>query len=203
MSVSTYSFGRIAPSELPTQTAALARALLGLVVVRDLPEGQCAGRIVEVEAYIVNDPASHAFAGRTSRNASMFLGPFHSYVYQIYGTAFCLNVTSETESVGAAVLVRALEPLAGIPLMQSRRGMSKVSDLCRGPGRLCKALNIDLRQNGLDILNHRNLWLARGARSMGRIGKSKRIGISKAGRRHLRFYEAGSPYLSGPRALSP
>lgn len=202
-SASSTSFRRIAPSELPVQTAALAQALLGLVVVHDSPEGRCAGRIVEVEAYVIADPASHAFTGRTERNASMFLGPFYAYVYRIYGTAFCLNVTSETSAVGAAVLVRALEPLSGKSLMESRRGTSKLKDLCRGPGRLCRALDIDLRHNGLDLLNGPNLWLSHGEGTVGRIGKSKRIGISKAAGRHLRFYEAGSAYLSGPRALSP
>ncbi|MDQ6932088.1 MAG: DNA-3-methyladenine glycosylase [Candidatus Eremiobacteraeota bacterium] len=185
------------------ETVALARALLGLVLVRDSPEGRCAGRIVEVEAYVINDQASHAYAGPSERNASMFLAPFHAYVYQIYGTAFCLNVTSETEAVGAAVLIRALAPLEGTSLMELRRGKNRVADLCRGPGRLCKALEIDLRHDGACILTDPHLWLARAPHGAGRIGKSKRIGITKAAGRHLRFYEIGNRYVSGPRALSP
>lgn len=184
-------------------TVALARALLGLILAHDSPEGRCAGRIVEVEAYVIGDHASHAFAGRTQRNASMFLGPFHAYVYRIYGTAFCFNVTSESKAVGAAVLIRALEPLQGISLMEVRRGTNRLVDLCRGPGRLCKALGIDLRYNGADVLRGRQLWLGRASHEAGRIGKSKRIGITKAAGRRLRFYEVGNRYVSGPRALSP
>lgn len=172
-------------------------------MVRDSPAGRRSGRIVEVEAYVAGDEASHAFRGRTQRNASMFLAPFHTYVYRIYGTAFCLNISSETDAVGAAVLVRALEPLEGKPLMATRRGTGEVQQLCRGPGRLCQALDIDLRQDGVNILNDADLWLASTGPFGGRIGRSKRIGITKAASRHLRFYEVGSPYLSGPRALSP
>ncbi|MDQ6826280.1 MAG: DNA-3-methyladenine glycosylase [Candidatus Eremiobacteraeota bacterium] len=196
-------YERITAGELPTDTVALARAILGLVVIRDSPQGCCTGRIVEVEAYVADDPASHAFLGKTKRNASMFLRPFRAYVYRIYGTAFCLNITSESPDVGAAVLVRALEPLDGASLMEFRRGTGDVRDLCRGPGRLCKALEIDLRHNGLDALNDSELWMGRSRRSIGRIGKSKRIGISKAAHRRLRFYEIGNRYVSGPRALSP
>ncbi len=133
----------------------------------------------------------------------MFLGPFHAYVYKIYGTSFCVNVTTEKAGDGAAVLVRALEPLEGLALMEQRRGTTRVLDLARGPGRLCQALNIDLSMDGADLLGGRSLWLAAGKANAPPVGSSARIGITKAAERPLRFYERGNPFVSGPRALSP
>lgn len=139
----------------------------------------------------------------------MFLGPFHAYVYKIYGTSFCVNVTSETAGEGAAVLVRAIEPLEGLAIMEQRRGTTRVRDLARGPGRLCQALDIDLALDGIDLLGEERLWLGcrlRGGQAAdgGRgVGTSKRIGITKAAERLLRFYERGNPFVSGPKALSP
>ncbi len=133
----------------------------------------------------------------------MFLAPFHAYIYKIYGTAFCFNVTTESEMEGAAVLVRALEPLEGIHIMMERRGRSSLRDLCRGPGRLCHALGLDRRVDGADLIADSELWLADGGFSNARVRKSKRIGITKAAHRHLRFYEPGSQFVSGPRHLSP
>lgn len=137
----------------------------------------------------------------------MFLGPFHAYVYKIYGTSFCVNVTSETAGEGAAVLIRALEPLEGLALMEQRRGTTRVRDLARGPGRLAQALDIDLELDGVALLNDRRLWLAAPLGTAGaakaRIGTSKRIGITKAAERLLRFYERANPFVSGPKALSP
>ena len=145
---------------------------------------------------------SHAFRGRSARNASMFLPPFHAYVYLIYGTSFCVNVTSEDEGTGAAVLVRALEPAEGLGLMEARRGTTRVRDLARGPGRLCTALGIDRTLDGTNLLAGESLWLAAGEAGV-RIGSSRRIGISKAAERRLRFYEKGNPFVSGPKGLSP
>lgn len=195
-------YRRLRAAELPAETVDLARALIGCVLVRELPEGRAAGRIVETEAYVPGDPASHAYRGLGKRNRSMFLAPFHAYVYKIYGTSFCVNVTSETEGQGAAVLLRALEPLEGLGAMEARRGTTRVRDLARGPGRLCQALGIDVTDDGLDLLRDRNLWLgaADGARA---IGASRRIGITKAAERILRFYEKGNIFVSGPKALSP
>ena len=133
----------------------------------------------------------------------MFLGPFHAYVYIIYGTSFCVNVTSETKGEGAAVLIRALEPLEGLGFMEARRGTTRVRDLARGPGRLCQALSIDLEMDGIDLLADERLWLAAAPPSGSRVGKSRRIGITKAAERMLRFYEKGNPFVSGPKALSP
>jgi DNA-3-methyladenine glycosylase len=195
-------YRRLRAAELPAGTAELAKSLIGSVLVRDCPDGRSAGRIVETEAYVLDDPASHAFRGQSKRNASMFLGPFHSYVYKIYGTSFCVNVTSETEGQGAAVLVRALEPLEGLRLMEERRGTTRVRDLCRGPGRLCQALAIDFELDGIALLESQALWLAAGQGADVRIGKSRRIGITKAAERILRFYERGNPFVSGPKSLS-
>jgi len=134
----------------------------------------------------------------------MFLRPFHAYVYKIYGTSFCVNVTSEAHGEGAAVLVRALEPLEGLGIMEERRRTTRVRDLARGPGRLCQALGIDLAQDGIDLLSSPQLWLAYpGVSPALPIGTSTRIGITKAAERRLRFYEKGNPFVSGPKALSP
>ena len=196
-------FERFEASELPAETEELARVLIGVVLVADSVDGRVAGRIVETEAYVIGDPASHAFIGPRPRTASMFLEPFLSYVYLIYGTNFCFNVTSEARGEGAAVLVRALEPLEGIDLMQHRRRTDSVRDLCRGPGRLAQAFHIDRSLDGKQLLTDRELWLARPTRERGPVGVSRRIGITRAAHRRLRFYERGNPFVSGPRSLSP
>src|SRR5512146_2472162 len=123
-------------ADLPADTVAMARALVGRIVVRDHPEGPLAGRIVETEAYLPGDAASHAFRGQTARNATMFRRPGLAYVYLAYGVSMMLNVSSEEEGIGGGVLIRALEPLAGLALMQVRRGTDRLLDLARGPGRL-------------------------------------------------------------------
>lgn len=196
------AYRRLKADELPHRTIDLARALLGSVLVRDCPDGRTAGRIVETEAYVLDDPASHAYRGESKRNVSMFLPPFHAYVYKIYGTSFCVNVTSETKDQGAAVLVRALEPLEGLRLMEERRKVTRVLDLCRGPGRLCQAMAIDLELDGVSLLDNARLWLAAAPATAVRTGNSRRIGITKAAERMLRFYERGNPFVSGPRSLS-
>lgn len=196
------TYERIAADVLPSETIALARALIGVVLVHDTPEGRTSGRVVETEAYPLRDPASHAYIGLRPRTAAMFLKPHHAYVYLIYGTSFCFNVSSESEGEGAAVLVRALEPLDGVSLMEQRRKTLVARDLCRGPGRLAQALAIDRRLDGRDLIVDSELWLAHGS-GPGTIGTSTRIGLTKAAHRRLRFYERGSPFVSGPRALSP
>ncbi len=194
---------RIPPRELPEETQALARALIGYVLVRWSAEGLAAGRIVETEAYLPGDPACHAFTGKSARNGVLFGPPHRAYVYQIYGTSFCFNLSSEIDGVGAGVLVRALEPLEGVEIMRRRRNVESLRDLCRGPGRLCSALGIDRRLDGVDPLAHPELWLAAAPRPPGKIRKSRRIGIRQAAYRLLRFYEAGNPFVSGPARLSP
>ena len=194
---------RLRADELPAGTIDLAKALIGCILVRDSREGRSAGKIVETEAYVIGDPASHACGGKSRRNASMFLAAHRAYVYKIYGTSFCVNVTSEGEDRGAAVLVRALEPLEGVELMEERRKTVRALDLCRGPGRLCQALAVDASLDGADLMRGRELWLAAPGDARPRIGVSRRIGITKAARRRLRFFEHGNPYVSGPRHLSP
>jgi DNA-3-methyladenine glycosylase len=121
---------------LPVDTDALARYLKGKMLVRQMAEGAASGRIVETEAYVVGDAAGHAYRGMTARNRSLFLERGHAYVYRIYGRSHMLNVSSETQGIGAGVLIRALQPDDGIPIMQRNRGVQQLRDLARGPARL-------------------------------------------------------------------
>jgi DNA-3-methyladenine glycosylase len=189
--------------ELPADTVALARWLIGKALVHERPEGSTSGRIVETEAYLVGDASSHAFRGPTGRNGAMFLDRGHAYVYFIYGTWFCVNVSSEAKGVGAAVLIRALEPITGFHLMAERRGTSDIRDLARGPGRLAQAMAINARQDGADLCRGGPLHLAHADSRLAEIGESKRIGITKEADRILRFYERGSEFVSGPRRMNP
>jgi DNA-3-methyladenine glycosylase len=192
----------LARSELPIDTASLARYLIGKLLVRELPEGVVSGRIVETEAYVVGDAAGHALRGMTQRNRSLFLERGHVYVYLAYGSSYMLNVSSEKPGIGAGVLIRALEPLEGIAIMRLNRGIERLRDLARGPGRLAAALRVDLRLDGLDLCREGPLWLGHGDRDPGKIGRSIRIGISRDKDRPLRFYLQASPFVSGSRSLS-
>ncbi|MBD5634638.1 MAG: DNA-3-methyladenine glycosylase, partial [Candidatus Eremiobacteraeota bacterium] len=133
---------RLRLAELPEDTVALARFLIGTAIVSDSADGRTAARIVETEAYLPNDAACHAFRGETVRNRTLFRRRGLAYVYFIYGNHFCVNVSSEVEGVGAGVLLRAAEPLVGLELMRSRRPGSPERDLLRGPGRLAAALGV-------------------------------------------------------------
>jgi DNA-3-methyladenine glycosylase len=188
--------------ELPIDTAALARFLIGKIVVRELRARIVSGRIVETEAYTVGDAAGHAYRGMTPRNRSLFLERGHAYVYLAYGTSYMLNVSSERPGTGAGVLIRAFEPLEGIPIMQAHRGIERLRDLARGPGRLAAALQIDRRLDGLDLCRKGPLWLAHGDGESGKIGRSIRIGISRDAHRLLRFYVRGNSFVSGPKSLN-
>jgi len=195
---------RIRRPELPTDTIELARFLIGKVVVHDLPAGRVSGRIVETEAYPPGDPAGHHFRGPTPRIRSMYFAPGHVYVFFNYGAHFMLNIVSEPAQTAAAILIRALEPLEGVELMQRYRKKTQLLDLTRGPGRLAQALQIDRRHDGMDLCAAGELWLGAIERLAGRIGKSVRIGISRAADKQLRFFERGNPFVSGPkRLLSP
>jgi DNA-3-methyladenine glycosylase len=182
-------------------TVELARYLIGKVAVHDTDDGRLSGRIVETEAYPVGDSAGHAFRGEMPHNRSLFLGRGHAYVYFIYGSSFMLNVTSEAVGIGGGVLLRALEPLEGIDEMQRFRGGARLLDLARGPGRLARAMQIDFRQDGLDMCAAGPLWLATSRRKTGIIGKSPRIGLTRNVDSRLRFYERGNPYVSGPKRV--
>lgn len=193
---------RLRRSELPLDTVALARYLLGKIVVRDLMESRISGRIVETEAYLVGDAACHAFRGETPRNRSLFLERGHAYVYIAYGTSFMLNVSSGPKGIGTGVLIRALEPLDGIALMQEHRGTTRLTDLTRGPGRLAAALRIDLSLDGVDLCRPGPLWLGDDSWDGGPIGESIRIGITRDADRVLRFYVRGNRFVSGPKRLN-
>ncbi len=192
----------LARAQLPTDTASLARYLIGKILVRKLPEGVVSGRIVETEAYVVGDAAGHAYRGMTRRNRSLFLEPGYAYVYLAYGSSHMLNVSSEMPGIGAGVLIRALEPLDGIPIMQHNRGIGRLRDLARGPGRLTAALRIDRRLDGIDLCREGQLWLSGDDSEPGEIGESIRIGIAREAERLLRFYLRDSPFVSGPRSLN-
>lgn len=187
---------------LPADTVALARFLIGKIVMRELPEGAAGGRIVETEAYLTGDAASHAFRGMTARNRTMFGERGLAYVYLAYGTSFMLNITSQTPGIGEAVLIRALEPTIGIGAMERRRGTTNIRDLARGPGRLAQALAIDRALDGHDMCLPGALWLGENDAAAGEVGVSVRIGITKDAERPLRFYERGSRFVSGRRALN-
>src|SRR6202522_1104202 len=167
-------------AEMPIDTAELARFLIGKMLVRTLDDGVAGGRIVETEAYDIGDPAGHAYRGMTPRNRTLFLERGHAYVYLAYGSSFMLNVSSETAGVGAGILIRAIEPADGIPIMARARGTERVRDLARGPGRLCAALRIDRRLDGIDLCQSGPLWLGSDGGASGEIGRSKRIGITRA-----------------------
>jgi DNA-3-methyladenine glycosylase len=195
---------RLTAGDLPGDTLALARALIGKVLVRERGGELLAGRIVETEAYVPSDPASHAFRGMTRRNRAMFGPPFHAYVYFIYGANWCLNVTSEASGVGAAVLVRACQPLLGLAAMRALRGRPDLPDheLVRGPGNLCRAFAIGPEFDGADLAADPLLWIA-DDEVAAPVGVSPRIGISKAAAEPMRFYMRANPSVSGRRALSP
>lgn len=197
----SFRIRRLQRAELPTDTLELARYLVGKTLVHDLPRVRIAGRIVETEAYPVGDRAAHAYGGLTPSRRSLFLPHGHAYVYFTYGSCFMMNVSSEIEGTGAGVLIRAVEPLAGIAFMQRRRGTTRLLDLARGPGRLARAMDIDKRLDGLSLYNGGKLWLGGEVRPSGPIGISIRIGITRDVDQLFRFYESGSPFVSGPKKL--
>jgi DNA-3-methyladenine glycosylase len=187
---------------LPHDTVALARFLIGKTLVREAPEGRTSGRIVECEAYVPGDASGHAYAGETDRNRSLFLRRGHAYVYFIYGVHHCVNVSAETPGVGAGVLIRALEPIDGAAIMRERRGVHRLTDLARGPGRLAEAMAVDRSLDGVDLCAQGSLWLGSALHDAGRIVTSVRIGISREVHRPLRFHEAGNPHVSGPKGAA-
>jgi len=192
---------RLRRSELPVDTVALSRFLIGKVIVHDLPGGRLSGRIVETEAYPPGDPAGHHFRGPTPRIRSMYLAPGHAYIFFNYGAHFMLNVVSEPAGTAAAILIRALEALDGIELMERHRKTTRLHDLTRGPGRLAAAFQIDRRHDGVDLCAPGTLWLGVTKHRAGTIVKSVRIGITRAADQLLRFYERGNPFVSGPKRL--
>lgn len=193
---------RLRREHLPVDTIELARYLLGKTLVHDLPVGRLSGRIVETEGYPPGDAAGHSFRGKTRGNQSLFLGRGYCHVYFTYGSSFMVNVTSEEPDVGAGVLLRALEPIEGIETMKRFRKTTRIRDIARGPGRLAKAMYIDIRYDGVDLCAAGPLWLGTAVRPMGTIGSSRRIGLTREVNPKRRFFEYGSVYVSGPRSIS-
>ena len=196
---------RLGRADLPSGTLDLARFLIGALLIRRLPDGTTlAGRIVETEAYAEGDPSSHAFRGMTKRNRAMFEAHAHSYVYLIYGTSYCLNISTEARGVGAAVLIRAADPLAGLERMRALRGREGVrdADLARGPGNLCRAFGIGPADDGLDLDVSDRLEIGSDDTRLP-VGTSVRIGLTRAVDFPHRFYARGNRSVSGPRSLSP
>jgi DNA-3-methyladenine glycosylase len=189
-------------------TLEVARRLLGKILVHDSPQGRTSGRIVEAEAYLKDDPACHAVSLRktgqgsrwatrqTRRNATMFGPPGHAYVYFSYGNHCCLNVVTQPEGVPEAVLIRAVDPLDGIPLMKKRRSVEKITLLASGPGRLTRAMGITLEHDGAD-LTRPPLWIAAAPEAADSgVKATPRIGIRVATGKPWRFVLASSPFLS-------
>jgi DNA-3-methyladenine glycosylase len=173
----------------------VARDLIGCT----LRHGECAGRIVETESYHQSEPASHAYAGLTVRNRTLFGAPGLAYVYRSYGIHACLNAVAEADGLGAAVLIRALEPIEGLDLMRARRGLDRAEDLCSGPGKLTQALGIWLDLDGTSLIDGPIRVEPRPARARDpEIVVAGRIGITKAVDLPWRFCDAGSRYVSRP-----
>jgi DNA-3-methyladenine glycosylase len=175
----------------------VAHDLIGCVVVR----GETSGVIVECEAYHHSEPASHSYVGLTPRTSTLFGPPGLAYIYRSYGIHALLNAVCEHEDVGAAVLIRALEPLDGIGAMRARRGPVRDEDLCSGPGKLTQALDIELDLNGTSLLGDGPIRIdpRPAGRDAPRVLTGTRIGITKAAELPWRFAEANSPYVSRPR----
>lgn len=180
------------------ETTVIARALLGRILVHETSRGTVAGRIVETEAYLTDDPACHAHAGKkTPRTAVMFGPPGTAYIYLVYGMHHCFNVVTGPEGTGEAVLIRALEPVCGIELMRVNRNQSSLHNLCSGPGKLVYAMDITRALNAR-TLTEPPLYLADswvGAEEFSTI-TTTRIGISKGADLPLRFYIKDSPFIS-------
>jgi DNA-3-methyladenine glycosylase len=171
---------------------AVAPDLIGATLLFD----GVGGRIVEVEAYHHTDPAAHSFRGRTERNAVMFGAPGYAYVYRSYGIHWCLNFVCEPEGSASAVLIRAIEPVAGLARMRRRRATADARLLCSGPGRLCQALGVSVIHNGLALDRKPFELLARSEEPQIAVGI--RIGITKAAELPWRYGLAGSKFLSKP-----
>ena len=181
-------------------TIAVAKDLLGKYLVRHVKDKMLVGMIVETEAYIgKNDPASHAYRGKTKRNAVMFGEGGHLYVYFTYGMHFCANVVTDIEGVGSAVLLRAVEPVEGYDIMSKMRklkGNSPQSNLTNGPAKLCEAFGINGTHNGTDLLGN-SIFITKGEKiRRSDIVPAVRIGIRNGADKLWRFYLKGNPFVS-------
>jgi DNA-3-methyladenine glycosylase len=177
----------------------VAKELLGKVLVRKIDGQILSGRIVETEAYIaVNDEAAHGYRGKTKRNSSLFMTAGHVYVHRIH-MQHCLDIVTEDVDVPSSVLIRAIEPLTGIEIMQKLRGRNELLALTSGPGKLAEALAIDKTQDAIDVTDEQSiLYIVDDGFSVDRgdIVVTKRVGISKAMEREYRFYIHGNRFVS-------
>ena len=190
----------LTPEFYGRDTTCVARDLLGKLLVRSSREGVTSGRIVEVEAYLhEDDPACHAARGCTPSNRAMFGPPGRAYVYPIH-SRYCLNAVTMERGVASAVLIRAVEPLEGVALMQRRRQRESLFELARGPARLCEAFAVDRRLDHWDLTRGQRLWICQGPDARlhdEEIGQSVRIGVTAAHHLPLRYFVKRSPYVSG------
>jgi DNA-3-methyladenine glycosylase len=188
--------GVLTPDFFDRSVHHVARDLIGCTVVH----GETSGVIVEAESYHAEDEACHAFGGRTPRNSVLFGPPGSVYVYLSYGIHNLLNFVAESDGDAAAVLIRSLEPVTGIDLMRSRRGLERSEDLCSGPGKLTQALGIGLDLNGSNVVGGPVFVLPRsGAWLRPRVSTSARVGITRDAHLPWRFCAVGSRYVSRPR----
>ena len=184
------------PAFYDRDTLAVAHDLIGCTVTH----GEAAGVIVETEAYHMEEPACHAYAGLTPRTATLFGPPGRAYVYRSYGVHALLNAVTEEEGIGAAVLIRAVEPTRGLDAMRARRGRDDVEDLCSGPGKLTQALGIELTENGTDLRSGPVVIGPREGRWRDvEVVLGTRIGITRAVELEWRVCAAGSRHVSRPR----
>jgi DNA-3-methyladenine glycosylase len=195
--------GRILPRAFyDRDTEAVARDMLGTILECRTPEGKASGIIVETEAYIgEDDPACHAAVGRTRRTEPLYGRPGLSYVYFIYGVHWCFNAVTRGKGLPSAVLVRALEPLEGIELMERRRGPRvKGTDLTNGPGKLCTALGIDGSMNGVSLQSGQLVLRQGSPVEDSRVATTPRIGITRAADWPLRYCIRGNRWVSSARS---
>ena len=180
----------------------VAPDLLGHVLVRAFADGtRAAARIVEVEAYAPDDPASHAFRGETPRNATMFGPPGHLYVYFTYGMHFCMNAVCGRAGEGTAVLLRAGEPVEGIEEMRARRDRERTVELCSGPGRFTQAFGVARADDGADLVDGGSIWVEQGSNA-GPIETGIRVGVHET-TRSWRYWLDGNPFVSRGRPGPP
>lgn len=187
----------------------VAPRLLGHWLIRRLPEGFCGGPIVETEAYLEGDPASHSYRGQTARNRIMFGPPGYTYVYLIYGFHYCVNAVCHRAGTPEAVLIRAIEAEFGLESLRKNRPASTTIAITNGPGKLCAALAIDRKIDGGDLCDAasplfiaRNPQVARFRRQRGPVVVDTRVGITQAAHLPLRFFLGGSPFISRPARAS-
>jgi len=177
-------------------TEKVAKALLGCYLINKTKSGIAIGKIVETEAYLSNDPASHSYNGKTKRNEAMFGQAGTAYIYFTYGMHHCFNVVTRPKGIGEAVLIRSLEPISGIELMKRRRKTDEVRQLCTGPAKLVQALEISKKQNGIDLINS-SLKISNSKFNIKLpVIRTTRVGISKGTDLKLRFYIKDNNFVS-------